>query len=220
VTAPAPAGPALAWRALGPADVAAVDALHRSALATLADPAWVRPEETAFFARLLGPDGFGLGVEAEGRLVAYGLVQLRLEPADAAALPWPDAAARPAAKLAGAAVDPAWRGRGLQAALARERLARGRARGIARFFATAAPGNVASWASLLHAGLQVAALGPRYGGLMRYLLVADDRRPTGAAAVVPLADAAGQQARLGLGWRGTALVPGPPAALEFRPCTA
>ena len=151
-------------------------------------------------------------------LIAYGLVQTRLEPEDRAALPWPDT--RPAAKLCGAAVDPAWRGRGLQSALAAERLRHGRASGFSRFFATAAPGNVASWVSLLHAGMQVAALGPRYGGLVRYTLVADERIPQDGATTIPLADEAAQSARLALGWRGTALLPGPPPALEFRPCGA
>lgn len=209
---------ALCWRPLGPADVPAVDALHRRALGTLANPDWVRPEATAFFAAVLGPDGFGLGVEAEGRLVAYGLVQTRLEAEDRVALPWPDA--RPTAKLCGAAVDPAFRGRGLQAALAARRLERGRAQGSARFFATAAPGNVASWVSLLHAGMQVAALGPRYGGRLRYTLVADERQPAGDPMAVPLGDEAAQATCLARGWRGTALRPGPPPALEFRACRA
>lgn len=212
--APAEAGPH--WRPLGPADVPAVEALHRRALATLGDPDWVRPEDAAFFAAVLGPDGFGLGIEADGRLVAYGLVQTRLEAEDIAALPWPDE--RPAAKLCGAAVDPDWRGRGLQAALAAERLRQGRARGFGRFFATAAPGNPASWVSLLRVGMQVAALGPRYGGVLRYTLVTDERVPEGPAIAIPLADEAAQAARLALGWRGTALRPGPPPALEFRPC--
>jgi ribosomal protein S18 acetylase RimI-like enzyme len=219
VTPDDPAGAGLHWRRLNPADAAAVDALHRHALGTLDDPDWVRLEAAAFFAAVLGPDGFGLGVEADGRLIAYGLVQTRLEAEDAAALPW-GAGAHPTAKLCGAAVEPDWRGRGLQAALASERMREGRALGYGRFFATAAPGNVPSWASLLRAGMQVAALGPRYGGLLRYTLVADGRRPDGPVAAIPLADAAAQAARLALGWRGTALRREPPPALEFRPCGA
>jgi hypothetical protein len=87
---PAREGPArdgLDWRRLGPADLAAVVALHRGALARLADPAWVRPEVPDFFAAVLGDAGFGLGIETDGRLIAYGLVQTRLEAEDAAALP-------------------------------------------------------------------------------------------------------------------------------------
>lgn len=208
----------LRWRPLTSSDVAAVDALHRRALGTLEDSDWVRPETTEFFAAVLGPDGFGLGVEADGRLIAYGLVQTRLEAEDLAALPWSDA--RPAAKLCGAAVDADWRGRGLQGELAAERLRRGRSLGFARFFATAAPQNVASWVSLLNAGMQVAALGERYGGLIRYTLVADERVPVGTPEAVTLADEAAQRDRLAHGWRGTALRAGPPPALEFRRCTA
>jgi len=216
VTPDKPAEAGQRWRPLAPADAAEIVALHRRSLGTLGDPDWVRPEEEAFFAAVLGPDGFGLGVESSGRLVAYGLVQTRLEPEDLGALPWPDALA--AAKLCGASVDPAWRGCGLQAALAVERLRRGRTLGYQRFFATAAPGNVASWVSLLHAGMQVAMLGPRYGGLLRYTLVADQRVPEGEPVAVPITDQAAQAARLALGWRGTALRPGPPLALEFRRC--
>lgn len=208
----------LRWRELGPADVAAVDALHRRALASLRDPDWARPEETCFFAAVLGGAGFGLGIEAGGGLVAYGLVQTRLEAGDAAALPFADVSSHPVAKLCGAAVHPDWRGRGLQAALASARLAEGRALGYDRFFATAAPGNIASWVSLLRAGMQIAALGPRYGRGLRYTLVADGCRPGSPTAVIPLADASAQATRLALGWRGTALRPGPPAVLEFHPC--
>jgi ribosomal protein S18 acetylase RimI-like enzyme len=211
---PAEAGPR--WRPLTPADAPAIEALHRRALGTLDHPDWVRPEQGAFFAAVLGPDGFGLGVEADDRLVAYGLVQTRLEAEDLAALPWPEPVA--AAKLCGAAVDPEWRGRGLQAALSVERLRRGRVLGFQRFFATAAPGNIGSWVSLLHAGMQVAALGPRYGGLLRYTLVADERVPKGEIVAVPVADETAQLARLALGWRGTALHVGPPLALEFQRC--
>jgi GNAT superfamily N-acetyltransferase len=218
VTSLGPAETGLSWRPLSPSDVSEIDALHRRALGSLDDPAWVRPEKTAFFAAVLGPDGFGVGVEADRRLIAYGLMQTKLEAEDAAALPWRDA--QPAAKLCGAAVDPDWRGRGLQAALAAERLLLGRSRGFARFFATAAPGNIPSWASLLQAGMQVAALGPRYGGLLRYTLVADGRRPEGPGAAISLADEAAQTARLAMGWRGTALQPGPPQTLEFRSCVA
>jgi ribosomal protein S18 acetylase RimI-like enzyme len=210
---------ALGWRTLGPADVGAVEALHRRALATLADASWVRRESRAFFEAVLGPDGFGVGVEEDRRLVAYGLVQTRLEAADAAALPW-QYGGPPVAKLCGAAVDPAWRGCGLQGMLAEERMTQGRRMGYRRFFATAAPGNVASWVSLLRAGMAIAARGPRYGGAIRYVLVADECRPEGAAITVELEDAAGQAACLARGRRGTAFVPGPPSRLEFRRCRA
>jgi GNAT superfamily N-acetyltransferase len=215
---PSEAAEGLRWRALGPADVPAIEALHLRAIATLGDPGWARPEATAFFTAVVGQDGFGLGVEANGRLIAYGLVQTRLEPDDSAALPWPDALA--VAKLSGAAVDPDWRGRGLQAALGSERLRQARTRGFRRFLATAAPGNVASWASLLHAGMQIAALGPRYGDLLRYTLVADERAPEGPATVLPLDDQPAQAALLARGWRGISLLPGPPPALAFRLCGA
>ena len=107
-------------------------------------------------------------------------------------------------KLAGAAVAPAWRGQGLQRQLIARRVAWA---GDAALFATAAPGNVPSWRSLLACGFAVRALQYRYGGHARYLLA----RVPGAALAhgapareLAQDDIPGQEALLAQGWQGIA----------------
>lgn len=193
----------LTWRALDGRHKESVCALHHVAVGTLASADWVRRETPDFFADILGGNGLGLGVFHEERLVAYALIQTRLEPEDDLCVLLGYSVARSAAKLCGSAVDPAFRGRGLQTALSRERLAFGRKAGIERFFATAAPQNCPSWMSLMRAGLEIAALGERYGGRLRYTLVRDEtnRDESGERRMVDAADIARQTELLQAGWR-------------------
>lgn len=195
---------ALTWDTLDGRHVEAVCALHHVALGTLGSTDWVRRETSEFFADILDGNGLGLGVFHEDRLIAYALIQTRLEPEDDLRALLGYATARPTAKLCGSAVDPAYRGRGLQQALSRERLAFGRKAGIERFFATAAPQNCPSWMSLMRAGLTIAGLGERYGGRLRYTLVLDEVRSDRAVGrrEVEASDVAGQADLLRAGWRG------------------
>lgn len=213
----------LTTRRLEPADAEQVLDLHRRALQHMADPQWVRPEEPAFFAEVLGPGGSGLGAfDTRGELVAYALLQTRLEEDDLAHLFWTDGATDNVAKFCGSAVTPEWRGRRLQQTLSLERLELAEALGKQRLFATAAPGNAASWVSLLNAGMQIGALGLRYGGRLRYTLVRDERLPDEEAepALRDLQDLEGQKELLEQGWRGVTLASLPDGGrrLELRPC--
>ena len=79
--------------------------------------------------------------------------------------------------------------------------------GDAALFATAAPGNVPSWRSLLACGFAVRALQYRYGGHARYLLA----RVPGAALAhgapareLAQDDIPGQEGLLAQGWQGIA----------------
>lgn len=163
----------LVRRPLGPADLPAVMDLHVRACAGISDQV-VRPETEAFFAHMLGGGAVGEGLydPASGALIAYGLLQtdLRGEEALMAALPAAVAGLR-AGKLAGAAVDPAWRGHRLQAQLALRRLAVARNLELDYVFSTSSPQNPASYRSLLHAGLMICARSKVYGGYARYLLI-------------------------------------------------
>lgn len=212
----------LTMRRLDAADAGAVLALHRRALLAIADPQWVRPEEPHFFTEVLGPGGSGIGAfDSEGSLVAYALIQTRLEADDLANLVWTDGCTSGVAKLCGSAVAPEWRGRNLQQSLSLERLELADSLGLDRLFATAAPGNAASWISLVNAGLQIAKLGPRYGGRLRYTLVRDEIQPLeDASALRDLQDLEGQKELLNEGWRGVRLVElaGGVRQLEFQPC--
>ncbi|MEZ0171339.1 GNAT family N-acetyltransferase [Microvirga sp. TS319] len=212
---------ALSWGTLDGRHVEAVCALHHVAVGTLDSADWVRRETPDFFADILDGNGLGLGVFHEERLIAYALIQTRLEPEDDLCALLGYAAARPTAKLCGSAVDPDYRGRGLQQALSRERLAFGRRTGIERFFATAAPQNCPSWMSLMRAGLMIAALGERYGGRLRYTLVLDEVRSdqAGGCREVDASDVAGQADLLRAGWRGIRYRrSGESVLLEFMAC--
>ncbi|MBW7920586.1 MAG: hypothetical protein H3C51_00600 [Rubellimicrobium sp.] len=190
----------LTQRRLTPDDAPAVRALHEGALSLLARPDWVRPERPGFFAPVLA-EGLSLGLFDGGQLVGYALMQGRLEAGDNPAAT-PGMAGLPMAKLCGCTVAPHWRGHGLQARLARERLRIGRTRGWRGFFATAAPGNVPSWHSLLRAGLAIGQIGRRYSGALRYTLVLTQGRATGPGRSVGADDLPAQAMLLDQGWRG------------------
>ena len=192
----------LQWRTLQPADLDTMFALHLRSIAGLA-LATVKPETREFLHSLLEGRGQVIGAWQGRALVAYGVLQHDLlaydDPRAVLGLP---AEAR-VGKLAGAAVEPAWRGQGLQRVLITQRMA---AAAGATVFATAAPGNPASWRSLLACGLQVRAVQYLYGGHARYLLarVPGDAWVPGAAQEVPAEELARQETLLAQGWRGVA----------------
>jgi len=194
----------LRWHPLRPADLAAMHALHRASIAGM-PAALVKPESIDFLDSLLQGRGRVQGAWDGPALVAYGVLQHALLPTDdprARLGLGPDQAV---VKLAGAAVAPEWRGHGLQRALIEHRLAWAAGQAV---FATAAPGNPASWRSLLACGFSVRALEVRYGGLPRYLLarVPGDAFAADASRAVALGPEAleRQQALLHQGWRGLA----------------
>lgn len=201
-------GPPEPARLLTMADLDAVLALHRRSVQGLG-PEVVKPETPTFFRELLEGRGSILGVRQGDSLVAYAVLQRDLLPIDdpSALLGLPSGT--PVVKLAGAGVDPAWRGQGLQRMLIEERLKRMPSPGVA--VSTAAPANPASWRNLLSCGFAVRALQYRYGGHPRFLMAWVDPRlegaidPTTAAVTsVPVSDLATQARLLGEGWRGVA----------------
>ncbi|AVO49773.1 hypothetical protein C6568_11295 [Melaminivora suipulveris] len=204
----------LLWRALQPADLPAMHALHLASVAGV-QAAIVKPESREFLQALLAGRGRVLGGWRGQELVAYGVLQHDLLPEDDQRALLGLAPAQPLYKLAGAAVAPAWRGRGLQRLLIQRRMDWA---GAAAVIATAAPGNFASWHSLLACGLQVRAVVRRYGGHARYLLAhVSHEVPFGAGArEVDAQDLAQQEQLLQSGWRGVAPGSGG-SALLFAP---
>lgn len=219
--APSPCVHALRWQPLQPAHLDAMYVLHLRSMAGL-DARAVKPESRDFFAGLLHGRGRVLGAWHGPALIAYGVLQHELtaddQPQALLGLPL----AHAVLKLAGAAVEPRWRGQQLQRELVERRLAWA---GQQPVFATAAPCNPASWRSLLAGGLSVRALQYRYGGLARYLLAhvpdAPPFVPDPAQAQELGPDALpAQQALLQQGWRG--LRPGTraPGHLCLQPAAA
>ncbi len=196
----------MSWRTLAPADLDAIYALHRLAIGEAVRPEVVKPETKDFFAGILAGRGRVEGVFADGALVAYGVLQTVLPTYDdprpfiGAA---PDA---PVAKLAGASVATAFRGRGLQRALIAARV--GLVYQTDILFATSAPANQPSWMNLLSEGFSIRALVPYYGGHLRYLMVRDgtELAPRDEKRIAP-GDTEQQIACLATGWRGVAARP-------------
>ena len=203
----APTPSTLAWRLLQPADLDTMEVLHRLSLAGMAAHT-VKAESRDFLASLLQGRGQVIGAWAGQALVAYGVLQHDLLPEDDPRPHLGLSADRPAAKLAGAAVAPDWRGQHLQRTLIAKRMAQAQPGAV--LFATAAPDNTASWHNLLACGFAVRALEYRDGGFARDRLAHDPAAPSAGPALaasgldVPPSDLPRQQALLHAGWRGVA----------------
>lgn len=209
MTNPAPDASRLQWRLLQEADLQAMYGLHLLSIAGMAAQA-VKPETREFMLSLLQGRGRVIGAWHEDALVAYGVLQHDLLEHDDPRSLLGLTAAQPVCKLAGAAVDPGWRGQGLQRALIRRRM--DCAPRDAALFATAAPCNLPSWHNLLACGFAVRALQYLYGGHARYLLAllpqeqAVSLRPEAEVCVeLDNGELPQQQALLMQGWRGTAV---------------
>ena len=188
-----------------------VERLHQLSLSTFTDRTLVKPEKRGFFESILTRRGTILGYRHQGELIAYGVLMHELPDGDRTWEVLGLTERTPLIKLAGAAVHPEWRGRGLQRTAIRARLDRLRAAGGHYGFATAAPGNVASWSNLLSEGFRVVALVTAYGTLLRYLLSWSDQplRRMAPPEWRGWRETDWQATRLAEGWQGIAWREGP-----------
>ena len=203
---------ALDWRWLQAVDLEAVETLHHQSIAGMSEQL-VKHESHDFLASVLNGRGHVIGALSGGQLVAYGVLLHQLLPTDDPRSLLHLAPQQPLAKLAGASVAPHWRGQHLQRQLIRQRMAHADRGAV--LFVTAAPGNHASWRSLLACGFSVRALEICYNGLTRYLLACDPAQPTlltpqvlhstGAGFVdIDSLDLERQQTLIDAGWQGVA----------------
>lgn len=194
------------WRELAPADVAAVHVLHLAATEAVGRPDLIRPETREFFEALAAGGGWLCGVFDAAGLLAYGVLQWDLPPAENLRSMLSLAPDAPFAKLAGASVRPGRWGSGLHEELIARRVEQARRRGLVHLYATSAPGNARSWENLLDQGFAVRALVEQYGGHLRYVLHRDIRVPAPQAADgawCDVEDIAGQRRLLEFGFAGT-----------------
>ncbi|HRY15145.1 MAG: hypothetical protein KDJ31_16590 [Candidatus Competibacteraceae bacterium] len=167
-------------RLLKPTALAEVQDIHQEALRRLPEPGLVRADSEAFFAHHFSGEGRTLGVFAEDRLIAYGILGLPagpdyrydrfLEDLGLPAGEWPRMA-----QLIGVAVRPEWRGNSLHRRLCEWRLELAHTVHRWQIAAVSAPGNPCSWRNLLAAGLRVKGIKLLGGQQLRYLLHADLR---------------------------------------------
>lgn len=168
-------------------DVDRVSELHERTYAG-AVPETMRHDQPAFFAEIAAGGGALLGLEGPGGgLVAYGVLSLPGPHASPCCRLLGLAPSSPVAQLDGIAVDPAWRGNGLQRRLGQWRMATAARLGHSHICSTAAPRNVHSWMNLLSLGLVIRGLHVMYGGSLRYVLHCDLEAAAPVAAVREIA---------------------------------
>lgn len=170
-------------RRLAEADIDDVIALHALARAGL-NPNLVASETDAFFADHLDRAGRILGLFAENRLIAYGVLGLP-RPEDfnfGEMIDLPQNVHPRVAHVDGVGVAPEWRGNALHRVLIAWRLEAAAAAGRSVALTTAAPGNLPSVRNLMAEGMTIRALKQKFGG-WRYVLRRDLDGPQPAAPV-------------------------------------
>ena len=211
-------------RALAPADLPALHALHAAVLRALPDPTMFRLFGGAekFLSDHLGARGRSLGVFAQDELVGYGSLT-RPAPDDidnyAVDLGWPAERAGRVALLSAAMVHPSHRTRGLHRTLIASRIALARDLGVPELLVRAAPANAVSRRTLLSFGFAVAWLGVQREGSLRHVLWRPIDGPAWCApaagepalAWVAADDLAEQQRLLAEGFLGVRMRAGDPA---------
>ncbi|GAB5467233.1 MAG: hypothetical protein Kilf2KO_02630 [Rhodospirillales bacterium] len=153
--------------------------------------------------------GTVLGYRIGARLVAFGTLLTGLAPGDRTRERLGLAEDLPLAMMQGAVVDPACRGRQLHRRLLRRRLALLQPPNRWHLYASAAPGNTASWRNMLAEGYEVVLLSTMYGRLLRYTLYRpavprSGSPPEGRLIWCDPRDSEAQQALLTAGARGLA----------------
>lgn len=168
----------------------------------------VARESDPFLERNLATTGRSWGVEVDGGLVAYAILNLGgPEHADlAGALDLDGAELERFAVLDGVGVLPALRGNGFHRRLTQLRIACAQAIGRCHVAATVAPPNMPSWRNLLLEQLQIVALRRMFGGHWRYLMLRSPHlsRPLSEVDAIEIdtAEIRLQESRLRGGWRG------------------
>ncbi len=191
-------------------EVEELEALQARAYSDLVDHDLFKPAPPGFFQSVIAGRGVVLGRRLEGRLIAFGTLLTGLDAEDHARQRLGLGEETPLAMMQGVAVDPDFRGHRLHRRLLQRRLSLLRPPETWHVYATAAPGNIASWKNMLAEGYQVADISVMYRRLVRYtlyrpphpILVSADE--PGLAWLAP-EDREAQQPLLQSGARGVAM---------------
>jgi len=162
-------------RWLGDDDLEMLYGLHDTVVRGVRHPHMFRSDTRAFMARQLGRRGRTVGVFAASTLIAYAAISFPNEDADNLGrdLPLTAGQLHRVADYDGSAVDPAFRGNGLQRLMSFVRNAYALAHGRHHIMGTVSPLNPVSLHNFLSLGLRVRGLKPKYAGALRYIIHRD-----------------------------------------------
>ena len=205
-----------AARWLDDGDLDALYALHDKVVRNVDHPHMFRADTRAFMAKQLDRRGRTVGAFVGEAIVAYAAISFPDADPDNLGRDLPLTAQQldRVADYDGSAVDPTYRGNGLQRLLSEIRNAYALSCGRHHILGTVSPLNPVSLANFLKLGFRVRGLKPKYGGALRYLIHRDlaaeppALAPTGEAIAAPMADIALQETLLGEGLVGIEVLPG------------
>lgn len=212
------------WVAMRLEEVAELEALQRLVYGSLVDRDLFKPAPPGFFESVIAGRGTILGRRVEGRLIAFGTLLTGLDSKDRARERMGLGPEIPLAMMQGVVVDPAFNGFQLHRRLLQRRLSLLRPATTWHVYATAAPGNTASWKNMLAEGYQVADISVMYRRLLRYTLYRPPRPSVVSAEEPGLTwvgpeDQDGQRRLLQTGGRGVAFrVRDDRAEIGYRGC--
>jgi GNAT superfamily N-acetyltransferase len=198
-------------RWLDDGDLDELHALHARVVEGVPHPHMFRADSRDFMARQLDRRGRTVGVLADGRLVAYAAISFPDDDPDNLGRDLEVTRDRlhTVADYDGSAVDPAFRGNGLQRTMSEVRNAWALAQGRHHILGTVSPLNPVSLHTFLSLGFLIRGLKPKYGGALRYIIHRDLTQPAPPAPVaaveVPMADVDRQLDLLAAGHVGVAV---------------
>ena len=158
----------------GEQDIDEIEALMRRTEQQMENPEWFVADDRDFIRRHIEEEGRTVIARSDSsRLAGFFILRFPGAAEDNLSRDIPGIACRPeeAVHMESAAVDPAFRGQGLQRAMAAygERIAA--AMGFQFAFATVHPDNRASLTSMQRQGFDIAATKEKYGGRLRHILI-------------------------------------------------
>ena len=158
-----------------------VMALARRVTGQIEDKTTFRPLGREELETFFGDRGRVLGILAEGRLIAYGLLAFPGLSGDniGRLLALPEKSLQAVAQLESSAVDPDWRGNGLQDLVIRHRMRFALDMEFSQAMGHVSPNNPISLVNVLRCGLGIRALAERRPGYPRFICHCDQSRPVG-----------------------------------------
>ena len=155
-------------------DIDEIEMLMQKTKEQMTHPEWFVADDREFIRRHIREEGRTIIARSEsGTLAAFLILRFPGDAEDNLSLDLPEISCLPeeAVHMESVAVDPAFRGRGLQKAMVILGELTAESLGFSYAFATVHPENRASLKSMLGLGYRIAATKEKYGGKLRHVLV-------------------------------------------------